>query len=334
MELELRSCPVGLKRARWTELLKRTGLEPDLGVERTVLCWDGETLAATGSRQGNLLKCIAVDEAYQGEGLTAAVLTALREDAFSKGFDHLFLYTKPKNAMQFSSLFFYPVARTGEVLLMENRRNGIGGFLDSLSVPCTGGTIGAAVMNCNPFTWGHRHLIETAASECDWVYVFVLSEEGSAFSAADRMAMVKLGTADLKNVTVLPTGPYLISSATFPTYFLKDKANVGAIQCRLDVEIFLRHFAPRFGICRRYVGTEPLSPVTDAYNQVLKASLPEGGIRVRELPRKETDGAPISASAVRALLEQGDGEGLARLVPPTTLDYLISHQFLNPKELP
>lgn len=332
MELELISCPAGRKRMLWADLLRRTGLEPDLGVERTALLWENGALAATGSRQGNLLKCIAVDEAHQGEGLTAAILTALRQDAFARGLNHLFLYTKPGNAMQFSALFFYPIARTGQVLLMENRKNGIGTFLDALPVPYAGGNVGAAVMNCNPFTLGHRHLIETAASECDWVYVFVLSEEGSEFSAADRMNMVKLGTADLKNVTVLPTGPYLISSATFPTYFLKGKANASAIHCELDVEIFLDYFIPKFGICRRYVGTEPLSPVTDAYNRVLKKRLPESGIEVREVPRKEAEGTPISASGVRALLENGPAEQLSRLVPSTTLKYLKDHHFLTQKE--
>lgn len=332
MELELLACPAGRKRTLWMDLLRRAGLEPDLSVERTALYWDNTHLAATGSRQGNLLKCIAVDEAYQGEGLTASVLTALREDAFAHGIDHLFLYTKPRNSLQFSGLFFYPVAKTDQVLLMENRKNGISAFLDPLPAPCTGGTIGAAVMNCNPFTRGHRYLIETAASECDWVYIFVLSEDRSEFSTEDRMNMVKLGTADLKNVTILPTGPYLISSATFPTYFLKDKANAGQIQCQLDVEIFLRYFVPKFGICRRYVGTEPLSPVTNAYNEVLKARLPEAGIDVRELSRRQTRGAPISASAVRECLRTDNVAYLAQLVPPTTLDYLIRHHFITPKE--
>lgn len=322
MELELTKCPAGRKLELWKALLRRAGLEPDTAVERTALLWDGDMLAAAGSRSGDLLKCIAVDSAFQGEGLTAALITALRQDAFSSGIDHLFLYTKPANALQFSSLFFYPIVKTKDVLLMENRRNGISAFLAGLSAPCTAGTVGAAVMNCNPFTKGHRYLIEQAAAECDWLYVFVLSEDKSQFSAADRMELVKLGTADLKNVTVLPTGPYLISNATFPTYFLKEGADVSAIHCTLDVELFLKHFVPRFGITRRYVGTEPLSPVTNAYNQILLSRLPEAGIEVRQLPRLEIDGQPISASRVRKLLSDGDWAELEPLLPKTTLDYL------------
>ncbi|MBR2048590.1 MAG: [Oscillospiraceae bacterium] len=322
MELEMTGCPVGRKGAHWTALLKQTGLEPDRAVERTALLWEDGQLCAAGSRQGNLLKCIAVSPDRQGEGLTARLIGALRQDAFAAGQDHLFLYTKPGNEFQFSSLFFYPIAKTRDVLLMEDRRGGIRAFLDSLPPADPSGTVGAAVMNCNPFTLGHRYLIETAASECDRVYIFVLSEDSSEFSAADRMAMVRSGVADLENVTVLPTGPYLISNATFPTYFLREKGNATAIQCALDAEIFVNHYAPRFGITRRYVGTEPLSEVTEAYNQTLKAILPASGIQLREIPRKQLDSQPISASRVRALLAEGNWAALARLVPPTTLEHL------------
>ena len=328
MELELLGNLRGRKQTLWAELLGKAGLDPDPQVERTALIWDNGQLIATGSRQGNLLKCIAVEEAWQGEGLTATLITALRQDAFSEGHRHLFLYTKPQNANQFTSLFFYAIAQTSQVLLMENRQNGIGQFVDSLPVPEQGGVTGAAVMHCNPFTRGHRYLIETAAAECDRLYVFVLSEEGGQFSPEDRMAMVKAGTADLKNVTVLPTGPYLISSATFPTYFLKDKDRLPEIQCELDIAVFIRYFAPKLGITRRYVGTEPLSASTRQYNQALKQQLPPAGIEVRELPRLELQGGPVSASAVRRLMAAGDETALEKLVPETTLKYLKARGYL------
>jgi [citrate (pro-3S)-lyase] ligase len=182
-------------------------------------------------------------------------------------------------------------------------------------------------MNCNPFTLGHQHLIQTAASECDRLYVFVLSEDKSQFSAADRLALVKAGTAHLPNVTVLPTGPYLISSATFPTYFLKDREQAGSVQCSLDIEIFARYYAPHFGITHRFVGTEPLSPMTGQYNEALKAHLPERGIVLTEIPRLETGDAPISATAVRQALDEG--KDFRHLVPDTTYEYLIQGGFCH-----
>jgi len=328
MDVELLTKLQGEKHGQWARFLRRMGLEPDEGVETTALMWEDGEIAATGSRQGNVLKCIAVDPMFQGEGLTATLLTHLRQDAFAQGLRHLFLYTKPKNLTMFSSLFFYPVAKTGQVLLMENQKDGISGFLQGLEKPCTSGRIGAIVMHCNPFTRGHRWLIETAAKECDWLYLFILSEDKGLFPAADRLELVKRGTADLTNVTVHPTGPYLISSATFPTYFLKDKAQAGAVQCQLDVEIFARHFVPAFGITHRFVGTEPLCAVTNAYNEVLQEFLPAHGVELRMLQRLQTDGDPISASAVRKLLGQNQPEKLQSLVPETTFEYLCSHNMI------
>lgn len=329
MDIQLTGRLRGTKKEQWKQFLARAGLEADEQVETTVLIYEGDTLIATASRQGNLLKCIAVDDLHQGEGLTATLLTQLRQDAFSRGYSHLFLYTKPQNESMFSSLFFYPIAKTDKVLLMENRKDGIEVFLNTLPIAASGKTIGAAVMNCNPFTKGHRYLIESAAKECDWLYIFVLSEDKSEFSAADRMELVKLGTADLPNVTVLPTGPYLISSATFPTYFLKERDKAAQIQCLLDIEIFCKYYAPRFGITRRYVGTEPLSPMTNQYNQALREHLPAKGIAFHEIPRLEQDSTPVSASAVRAHLHAGDHEALAQLLPETTYEYLKTHGFLK-----
>ncbi len=306
----------------WTEFLLRAELNADENVEQTVLVWDNDELIACGSRQGNLLKCIAVDSQRQGEGLTATVLTALRQAAFQAGFRHLFLYTKPKNRAMFTSLFFYPIAETKEVLLMENQKDGIKEFISGLPLPDSSGTVGAIVMNANPFTLGHQTLVTTASKDCEHLYVFVLSEDKSRFSFIDRFEMVTLGCRHLGNVTVLPTGPYLISSATFPTYFLKERELAGEIQCGLDIEVFGNYFAPRCSITRRYIGTEPFSPMTAQYNEALKKLLPAFGIEVHELPRHVQGEVPISASEVRTLMDKGNYEAIRNLVPETTYTYL------------
>lgn len=237
----------------------------------------------TGSRDDNILKCIAVENAHQGEGLLATVITQLRQNAFQAGHSHLSLYTKPQNGYLFTSLFFHPIARTDDVILMEDGAHGIGKFLASLGRPQ--GECGAIVMNADPFTLGHSYLVEEASRRCEKLLVFVLSEDKGHFPASVRLELVCRGTADLSNVTVLPTGPYLISSATFPTYFLKDRDNADTVHCMLDVEIFTKHFAPYFSITRRFVGTEPLSALTARYNEVLKDQLPRRGIPMEEVPR-------------------------------------------------
>ena len=329
MDVELVSRLSGTTLEQWQALLHRAGLEPDTDSDSTVLIRDGGELIAAASRRENLLKCIAVDDSRQGEGLTATLLTALRQDAFQNSFRHLFLYTKPQNRYLFSDLFFYPIAETDKVLLMEDKPDGIGQFLQTLPVAPSTGTVGAAVMNCNPFTKGHRYLIETAAKQCDRLYIFVLSEDKSEFSAKDRLEMVKLGTADLPNVTVLPTGPYLISSTTFPTYFLKDRENAETVHCLLDIEIFCKYYAPKFSITRRFVGTEPLSPMTAQYNDALRQHLPEKGIDLCEIPRLEIGNTPVSASAVRKYLRNGEYAQLKQLLPQTTYEYLLTHGFIK-----
>lgn len=322
MDIELLSPICGAKLNIWQDFLSGSGLQADMQAEQTMLIWESDQLIATGSRQGSVLKCLAVSPAHQGEGLLGKVLTMLRQEAFRCGHRHLFLYTKPQNVYLFAPLLFYPVAQTRDVLLMEDRKDGIREFLAANAPQTIIQGSGAVVMNCDPFTLGHRYLIETAASKCPHLYVFVLSEDQGHFAANDRLEMVRRGTAHLNNVTVLPTGPYLISNATFPTYFLKNRDAASEVHCQLDVEIFTKYFAPAFGITHRFVGTEPLSALTNAYNQVLKTALPAKGIDVTEIPRLSHDGQPVSASAVRAALEIRDWQSVGSLVPATTFDYL------------
>ena len=323
MEIELCAKLSPRKLNIWQEFLKKASLEADMGVEKVALVWDDDTLIATGSREGNILKCIAVDEARRGEDLTATVLSELQKDAFSEGYSHLFLYTKPENCAMFTSLFFYEVTRTDKVLLMENRKDGVKDFVKTLSKEDAEGTVGSIVMNANPFTLGHRYLVEKAAAECDRIYVFVLSEDKSEFSFEDRFKLVKEGTKDISNVTVLPTGPYLISSATFPTYFLKERDKASEVHCLLDIEIFSKYYAPYFNITKRFVGTEPISPMTNMYNKALFENLPKKGIEVIEIERVEKEAEPVSASRVRALMKEGKMDEVKKLVPETTYNHLL-----------
>lgn len=320
--------PAGEKKEAWRRFLAKAGLKMEEDTEQTVLVWDEGSIIACGSRKGNLLKCIAVDPARQGEGLTASVLTALKQEAHSRGHSHLFLYTKPRNRMLFEPLFFYPVAQTKNVLLMESVRGGIGNFLNSLERNKCDGSVGAIVMNANPFTLGHRFLAEQASRECDWVYIFVLSEDKSEYSAEERMEMVKAGTAHLSNVTVLPTGPYLISEATFPKYFLKDTETARREHYLLDLAVFTRWFVPYFGITHRYAGTEPNCVVTEGYNRAMEELLPTGGVAFRQIKRFELEGAAVSASAVRA---SRDIDRIGSMVPKSTMDIMRKYNHVQPR---
>ena len=328
MNIELTDRLYGSKLNKWKDFLHRANLSSDNQIDTTVLVWEGDGIVACGSRYSNILKCIAVDDGHRGEDLCAKVLSALRQDAFKCGYTHLFLYTKPENRFLFSSLFFYPVAQTNTVLLMENKKNGIHEFLSQLPRFEKRGKTGCIVMNCNPFTLGHRFLIETASKKCDNLYIFVLSEDKSRFSAKDRMEMVKIGTADIENVMVVPTGPYMISSATFPDYFLKETADSSYEQGLLDSEIFTKYFAPELSITHRYVGSEPYCPVTESYNKVLMENLPKNGVGITQIERKKQNGDFISASKVRKLIDENDVSEAKKLLPETTISYMIENNLI------
>jgi [citrate (pro-3S)-lyase] ligase len=186
----------------------------------------------------------------------------------------------------------------------------------------SGNDIASIVMNCNPFTLGHRYLIEKAASEVDHLYIFIVQEDRSFFRFKDRIELVKQGTRDLENVTVLAGGEFIISSITFPEYFDKDVKKDVAINATGDLSIFANKIAPYFNIRTRYVGEEPFCQVTRQYNEQMKEKLSADGIKVIEIPRHEIEGIAVSASRVRKLLAEGDMESLSKIVPETTLKFL------------
>ena len=178
-------------------------------------------------------------------------------------------------------------------------------------------------MNANPFTLGHLHLVERAAAENNAVHLFVLSEEAGPIPFAVRRRLVREGTAHLSNVICHDSGPYIISGATFPSYFLKDGDTVIRAHAALDLAVFGR-IAPCLNLTRRYVGEERTSHVTALYNEEMIRRLPELGIECRVVPRLERDGQPVSASTVRQAIHDGRLEDIRPLVPDAAWDYFTS----------
>ena len=308
-------------------LLVENGITRDANLDYICAMVDEENrVIATGSCFGATLRCFAVSQQHQGEGLLNEVVSHLMEYQMARGYTHLFLYTKIKSAKFFQSLGFYEIARVdGTLVFMENRRNGFPSYLSRLEKTARPGVSGAIVMNANPFTLGHQYLVETAAGRCDTLHLFLLSEDASLVPFGVRKQLVQAGTAHLKNVVLHDSGPYIISNATFPSYFLKDDAAVIQGHAKLDLTIFVR-IARALGVTVRFVGEEPTSQVTGLYNEIMAAQLPENGIDCVILPRKEALGKAISASTVRAALQAGNWQTLSQLVPQTTLDYFRSSE--------
>ena len=306
--------------AQIDDLLRQEGIERDANLDYVCAMYDDDLrIIATGSCFGSTLRCFAVDHTHQGEGLLNEIVSHLMEVQAARGNMHLFLYTKPSTARFFNDLGFFEIARVpGRLVFMENRRTGFAEYLKSLDGSMRGKGVSAAIiMNANPFTLGHLYLAETAASQCGTLHLFVVSEDASLVPAAVRRQLVAQGVAHLKNVVLHDCGPYMISSATFPSYFLKDSETIIESQARLDLQIFIR-IAEKLNLKARYVGEEPTSQVTGIYNRVMAEELPRAGIACHIIPRKALDGRAISASTARKALQQGDLEGFRRLVPEST----------------
>ncbi|WP_278679213.1 GNAT family N-acetyltransferase [Leyella stercorea] len=360
MEIQTLNPTTPRQRQRIEAFLKRNGLRfDDMHYYAAVTDDDGEMIAG-GGLKGNVIKCVAVDDAHKGEAIANTLISHLIAHANEEGHSNVMLFTKPKNRQLFESLSFRLLAEAPEAVLMETGIGGINNMVEQLKKIKEEGEVckennqeckkeektnlnittpqhlnpstpqpltttthlrGVVVMNCNPFTLGHRYLIEQAAKQVERLFVMVVREDCSLFAYAERKAMVEQGVAHLKNVTVIDGSEYAISQATFPTYFLKRLDDAADTQMLLDLDLFRRHIAPALGTTVRFVGTEPTDRLTRRYNQLMHEVLAD----VREIVRLEKEGNAVSASRVRKAMEQGDMSTIRQLVPPTTLPYIIAH---------
>lgn len=360
MEIQTLNPTTPRQRQRIEAFLKRNGLRfDDMHYYAAITDDDGEMIAG-GGLKGNVIKCVAVDDAHKGEAIANTLISHLIAHANEEGHSNVMLFTKPKNRQLFESLSFRLLAEAPEAVLMETGIGGINNTVEALKKIREEGEVckennqeckkkektnlnittpqhlnpstpqplttttplrGVVVMNCNPFTLGHRYLIEQAAKQVERLFVMVVREDCSLFAYAERKAMVEQGVAHLENVTVIDGSEYAISQATFPTYFLKRLDDAADTQMLLDLDLFRRHIAPALGATVRFVGTEPTDQLTRRYNQLMHEVLAD----VRETARLEKKGNAVSASRVRKAMEQGDMSTIRQLVPPTTLPYIIAH---------
>ena len=308
------------------QLLADNGLEMDNRISCFVEACDGERVVGCAGLADDVVKCVAIDARQRGNNISAGLLAEVEKVAAERGDFHLFLCTRPAGCERFQHCGFWPIVRSAEVVLMENTPHGIQRYCRMLRQQFRAGKrIAAIVMNANPFTLGHRWLVEQAISCCDWLHVFVVHEDASRFAFRDRLKMVQAGLADLSTVTVHEGSPYILSRATFPSYFLKEAHQVTQAWCDIDLLIFRDYIAPALGITHRFIGSEPFCDITRQYNQAMHRLL-EPTMQVVEISRKCHHGQAVSASEVRRLLQQHNFSRLRELVPGTTLTWLQQHE--------
>lgn len=311
---------------------------------------DGDEILAGGGLDGNVIKCVAVSESARSEGLMNILVSRLIAIAREEGRESVKAFTKPENEGIFKSLGFALIASSPNAILMENGRGGLPEYRKYLASLARPGRNGAIVMNANPFTKGHRYLVEQAASQVDNLYVIVVKEDRSRFPYVERKAMIEAGCAGLDNVVVCEGSDYAISAATFPTYFLKKLDDATDTQIALDLDLFVNHIAQPLGVTVRFAGSEPEDALTRRYNELMAEILPGTSVAVVrqdhqpdselvegsavrqarrpidfvEIPRLEQNGNPISATSLRRALDKGNLKEAMEYIPESSIPYLVA----------
>lgn len=337
------------QRRRIEGFLQANGLRyDDVDYYAALVDESSDEIVAGGGLKGGVIKCVAVADGHKGEAVANQIVSHLIAKANAAGHQCVKLFTKPQNRPLFESLSFRFLAEAPEAILMETGVGGIAKYSEELrakseecncyllagrnsvevdstklSVDTVKWSVGVIVMNCNPFTLGHRYLIERSSELVERLYVVVVREDCSMFSYSERKAMVSQGVKDLGNVVVVDGSDYAVSATTFPTYFLKHISDATDTQILLDLDIYLRHIAPALGANVRFVGSEPTDPLTRRYNELMRQQL--GDDHICEIPRMEKYGSVVSASRVRRAIEANSLWQAIKLVPSSTIPYIIAH---------
>ena len=344
MELIQLNPSIPRQRRRIEQFLGDNGLRlDDVDYYAALVDDTTEEIVAGGGLKGGVIKCVAVADGHKGEAVANQIVSHLIAHANADGHQCVKLFTKPQNRQMFESMSFRLLAEAPKAILMETGIGGIKRYSEELESekgkvkseksngklhhlnPSPQQPImppsGIIIMNCNPFTLGHRYLIEQAAQQVETLYILVVREDCSMFSYDERKAMIERGVSHINNVVVCDGSEYSISATTFPTYFLKSLSDASDTQMTLDIDLYRRHIAPALGATVRFVGTEPDDPLTRRYNELMKSMLPD----VREVARLQQSGVAVSASRVRKAIVENHLALAARLVPPTTVPYIVAH---------
>lgn len=344
MELIQLNPSIPRQRRRIEQFLGDNGLRlDDVDYYAALVDETTDEIVAGGGLKEGVIKCVAVADGHKGEAVANQIVSHLIAHANADGHQCVKLFTKPQNRQMFESMSFRLLAEAPKAILMETGIGGIKRYSEELERekgkvkseksncelhhpnPSTPQPImpqsGIIIMNCNPFTLGHRYLIEQAAQQVDTLYILVVREDCSMFGYDERKAMIVRGVAHINNVVVCDGSEYSISATTFPTYFLKSLSDASDTQMTLDIDLYRRHIAPALGATVRFVGTEPDDPLTRRYNELMKSMLPD----VREVARLQQGGVAVSASRVRKAIVENHLALAARLVPSTTVPYIVAH---------
>lgn len=317
--MEIKEALLLSEKERIIKFLKRNELDYEDNITKTFYIEENDAILGTVSIYQNIIKCFAVDIDNRNENYGGILISKVVNYFYENKIYHYLVYTKLEYLNTFMSFGFEKIVETDTVCILEAGTPNIIEYLESLKhkieykfdININNADIGCLVMNCNPVTIGHLELIELAAKRHQYVLVFILEEDLSFFSYKERMTLLYLACNHLPNVVVIPSSSYIVSSLTFPNYFLRNEEMKNKEWATTDAKIFKNYFMKYLNISKRYIGTESNKMMVE-YNKALKNIL---GNKVEEIKRYQENGIEVSASIVRKMILEGKIEEASLLVP-------------------
>ena len=311
--------------------LEKNSLLLDKLITKSFYIEEDDNVIGTVSVYNNVIKCFAVDKTYRDENVGGLLISYVINYFYQNGINHYMVYTKLEYAKTFMSLNFHEISRADKTILLEGGSPIISEYIKSLKKKIEyrfsidmnkDNDVASIVVNCNPVTNGHLELIEHVAKNHKYVIVFILEEDLSLFTYKERMSLLTISLVHISNVIVVPSSCYIISSSTFPNYFLKDESVKNDEWSKIDALIFRDYFMKELSINYRYVGSETNGYMT-RYNETLKEVL---GEKLVVIPRFTYENEEISASSVRTLIKENRIDEAMKYIPngAKTLFYAIA----------
>lgn len=290
------------------------------------------SLVGVGGIAGDTVKCVAVADTHGActeRELLLPLMTELVATAWEAGEKNLLMYCSPDRTDSFSRCGFMTLAVVpGLACLMENNRQRLHDYRKMLAeLRRPGERIAAISLEGAPFTLGHRFIVEKAASENDWVHVFMRRTAVSFFSPNDRLAMARHGVADFPNVTVHPMTVYSFSRGIFPACFIADEKSREKARTGIETQLFRKHLATALGITRLYTGAPSLTDEGGRYNTDLAAwlkaeTVDAPALELVQIPRFAVHDETLSSSTVRAVMTTRSLEAVRGMIPESSYLYI------------
>jgi len=322
------------EKNRVVAFLKTFDLNYESDITYTLYMEDekGEVVG-TVSLNDYIIKCLAVNPSFQGENLAGKLINQLIEKLKAENKFYYSVFTKHEYEPLFLSLGFTKIVSTEKVSMLEFGTPKIDLVIDrlktkiesTLDLKLDDSKVCAVVANADPFTNGHLSLVEEGIlKRYDAVLVFIVQENKSYFTDKQRLTLAYVSLLPYENVMVVPSTKYIVSSMTFPGYFLHDaKLSEWA---KVDALIFKEYFMKKLNISMRYIGKET-DDYMISYNNILKETL---GENVTELDRVTLDGQLVSAKTVRKYIQEGNLDEALKYVPRGS--WAIYRQMLSQNE--